>query len=1848
MRSITSCLLIAFSVLLLSSCFPDRSTRGEKRSTAAKIQTASDARAANLFTAGRSDLLENVLQQKATQSDYGKLPLYFEENRGQADRRVSFLARGAGYDFFLTPNEAVMVFTKSDKGAEMSAKNISAMRSDLRLAKKPESITRDVVRMTFVGSKKNPAITGVDLQSGRSNYFKGKNSREWRTNIPHYSRVAYKELYPGIDVVYYGSQNKLEYDLVVAATSDPSQIRLRMSGAKRLSLDKDGNLVVTTETGEFKQMRAIAHQQIGEERKQVSTRYEIGSDSTIKIVLGDYDKTTELVIDPLIDYSTFLGGSSADVVKDIATDSSGNLFATGFTTSTNFPTTVGAYRTTKVGLTDAFIFKLNPTGTTILYSTFIGSTGEDFGNSIAIDASGNAYITGETRASGFPTMNPRQSNYGGGTSDCFITKLNSTGSGLVYSTYHGGSLLDLCNGIALDSSSNAYVTGWTGSTNFPVASAYQPTLTPDAPGGPGSSAIDAFVSKLNSAGNTLTYSTYLGGGEADQGRGIAVDSAGSAYVAGYTFSDDFDLANPFQSVRGGFWLNQDVFVTKFSPAGNTLVYSTYLGGHLPDATGCFPFCVDDSGDDAYDIAVDSQGAAYVVGYANSTDFPTASAFQGSHQSINNGSDAIVTKLNPQGNTLAFSTYLGGGAADVAYGVTVDNSGNVYVTGKTSSTNFPMASSVQPTSGGGEEVFVTKFNSNGQSLAFSSYLGGSANDVGNTVAVDSSGNIFVAGQTFSTNFPTSTPAQSTNAGAGDGFVTKLTFAPGYDISGQVTKPDGSPAVSVTITLTGGQSRQTTTNASGQYSFPSLPSGRNYTITPSSGIYTFVPANQTVTNLSANQIVNFVVEVYAISGTVMDPTGAPLPLTRIDLTGSVTSAVLTGPDGNYSFINLPGGSYTLTPSKVDPVLTYTFTPPTYTFNNLLSSQTANFVVSSIVTTEISPLADAYVQDGASAGINFGTATTLKSETDSQLNNGKNFDSYLKFDLSTINRNIQTAKIRITASSSTSGAVTTAAYSVASVGWIESGAGSITWTNKPPKGASPILGSNTAITGTTQAVYDVDVTPYIKTEKAAGRNLVSLALHNPTASTLVMTANSREAATGKPKLVVTTTGFPNAAPTIAMTSPANGTSFIAPAAVTVSAIATDIDGTISRVDFYDGTTLIGNATTPVSGSTYSMNWSNVAAGAYALTAIAFDNLGAQRMAVPVSITINPANIPPAVSITSPTNNTTIGAGSNISVSASADDPDGSITQVEFFYGTTSIGTDTTPSNGNSYSVNWNNIPTGVHSVTARATDNNGGITTSAPITVRGVGQIAFSPTADSYVQDGGSASTNFGTATELRSQVGSAGSNRETYLKFDITAATGIEKAVLRLSGALNDASGTNVQANVYPIATTTWVESGSGSITWNNKPAAGGSLLASSIVVNNTEKWYEFDLTSYIQTEKTAGRNTVSFVVKGAAVSSPYIKFNSKEATTNQPQLTMLTTQTRSVLFAVGSTSLVPGDTAIQSRLVSLGFTVTLKVPGSNQNSAIKPTDADGKALVLISSTVNAANVTNKLKNIPVPVLNWEFDVADDFGMTNTGSGVDFGTATNQQNLNLTNLTHPMSAGLSSPVQATTALSSFTWGKPNANAIGIAVLPSDATRFAIFGYETGAGMFGLPAPSRRIGFFLTDATGNVLATGGQALFDAAVKWASRVDTLPLIGGLSPTSGPVGTLVTINGANFGATQGTSAVAFNGTAAAVTSWNTTSISTTVPVGATTGNVIVTVNGFPSNGFLFSVTTPNGDSDGDGLPDSWEMAYFGNLSQGANGDPDGDGVSNLNEYLQGRNPTKGTVSNPSAVDLRVFTPLEP
>ena len=660
---------------------------------------------------------------------YGKLPLRFEANQGQTDSRVQFLSRGSGYTLFLTPTEAVLTLRQ---GKETGVRSQESEDDSA------------VLRMKLVGANPASRATGLVEMPGKSNYFIGNDPNEWRKNVPNYAKVRYEEVYPGVDLVYYGNQRQLEYDFVVAPGADLRAIRLDFEGAQRVEIDPQGDLVLHTGAGEVRQHKPIVYQEVAGAIKAVDGHYVRKGEKAVGFEVASYDARHPLIIDPVLVYSTYLGGSGSDDGNGIAVDSSGSAYVVGNTASTNFPT-ASPLQASSGGGNDVFVVKLNPTGSALVYSTYLGGSNSDFGDSIAVDASGNAYVTGETSSTNFPTASPLQAAFGG-SSDAFVAKLNASGSALVYSTYLGGSFSDAGNGIAVDSSGNAYVTGETSSTNFPTVNPFQATYV---------SGGDAFVAKLNASGNALVYSTYLGGGGDDRGLGITVDSSGNGYVAGRTTSTNFPTANALQAAFGG---TGDAFVAKLNASGSALVYSTYLGGSSSDFGN------------SNSIAVDSAGNAYVTGLTASTNFPTASPLQAAS---GGGQDAFVAKLNSAGSALIYSTYLGSGGNEAGQGIAVDSSGNAYVVGGTISTNFPTISPFQAANGGSIDVFVTKLNAAGSALVYSTYLGGSGNEAGRGIAVDSSGNAYLTGQTQSADFPTANPAQASfGGGTFDAFVAKI--------------------------------------------------------------------------------------------------------------------------------------------------------------------------------------------------------------------------------------------------------------------------------------------------------------------------------------------------------------------------------------------------------------------------------------------------------------------------------------------------------------------------------------------------------------------------------------------------------------------------------------------------------------------------------------------------------------------------------------------------------------------------------------------------------------------------------------------------------------------------------------------------------------------------------------------------------------------------------------------------------------------------------------------------------------------------------------------------------------------
>jgi Beta-propeller repeat len=706
-----------------------------------------------------------------TISGYDATLMRFEPNVGQAPSSVQYLARGTGYGVALTASGTILKLRQAETAS---------------------------LRVSLVGARANPTLRPERRQQSISNYFVGNDPAKWHRRVPNYAAVRYEQVYPGIDWVVYGNPQHLEYDFVVSPHTDPGQIGLSVAGADRIRVDANGDLVIKVGDTTLRQLKPVVYQTGGDGVRQSVDAHYILDRQHFAFALGAYDPRRPLIIDPELVYSTYLGGSQGyGGASAAAVDGAGDLYLAGSTTSTDFPLAAALQAANGDSpTTTAFVSKFNPSGTALLYSTYLGgnSTSSSWGGwatAIAVDAAGNAYLTGYTSAADFPTVNPYQAvnpaAATGGT-NAFVVKIDPTGAALVYSTYLGGSdpagcfALSTGSGIAIDGSGSAYVVGQTHSSNFPTVNAFQAiTHLQETNGGsapqvnsPGvacAGQITPVVTKLSPSGDTLVYSTYLGPtGNGNAATAVATDSSGSAYVVGVTASSGFPTVAAFQPASNAQGFPATGFVTKFSPAGTTLVYSTYLGGSNTDSPA--------------GVAVDASGEAYVTGSTTSQDFPVVKPLQPQNNSTqpltNGGMNAFITKFDASGDALVFSTYLGGSNNDRAGSIALDSDGNAYVAGSAYSQDFPTANALQTSNNGfahgASNAFISVVNATGSTLEFSTYLGGSGSDGDNArgIAVDSTRNIYVAGDASSADFPTMAPFQSMKATTAPfvAFATKI--------------------------------------------------------------------------------------------------------------------------------------------------------------------------------------------------------------------------------------------------------------------------------------------------------------------------------------------------------------------------------------------------------------------------------------------------------------------------------------------------------------------------------------------------------------------------------------------------------------------------------------------------------------------------------------------------------------------------------------------------------------------------------------------------------------------------------------------------------------------------------------------------------------------------------------------------------------------------------------------------------------------------------------------------------------------------------------------------------------------
>jgi len=780
-----------------------RQTAGSARS--ANEESANrlpDSRAARHETSPHPDLPHSNTPARSHAQALPTLPLRFIANAGQSDPAVRFTVQGAGHTIFFTRDE--IVFSAAALETRASGRELfdepDPIPHPRRKTRSSQPKSRSsIVRLRFLGANPRPTIEGLSPMRGAANFFLGNDPADWRANVPTYQAVAYRDLYPGVDLVYRGTEGYLKSEFLIAPGTDPSLIQMAYSGLESVSLREDGALVLQTPLGELIEQAPLIYQQTNGVRQIIPGGYVLlpadltgfqnlsGLEYHVGFQATAYDPTRPLVIDPALVYASYLGGSGADNGSSIAVDGAGNIYVTGKTASSDFPTRY-AMDTSLGGTSDVFVTQIiSVNGAyTYGYSTYIGGAGDDGATGIAVDSAGNAYVTGVTKSGNFPTWHAIDPTLGG-SQDAFVTQIISV-SGvytLGYSTYLGGSNQETAWGIAVDGMGNACVSGETISNDFPTRNAVDATF-----GG----FSDAFVTQIVSASGVYTYgySTYLGGTSMDYGHGIAVDGAGNTYVTGRTESSDFPTYRAIQPTSRGGW---EGFVTQIISAsgGYAYGYSSYLGGS--------------SHDSGNGIAVDGAGNIYVTGGTSSSDFPTYRAVQpaygGGGGDMYTG-DAFVTQIISAGGayTYGYSTYLGGNNSDVGSRLTVDETGNAYVSGETTSPNFPTRHAIQLSYGGGvHDAFVTQIIAVGgvYTYGYSTYLGGSDWDHGRGIAVDGAGNAYVTGYTQSGNFPTRGAIQPSHGGSGDAFIVRLSGHADLAISKTVAPATVGPGWAITYTL-----------------------------------------------------------------------------------------------------------------------------------------------------------------------------------------------------------------------------------------------------------------------------------------------------------------------------------------------------------------------------------------------------------------------------------------------------------------------------------------------------------------------------------------------------------------------------------------------------------------------------------------------------------------------------------------------------------------------------------------------------------------------------------------------------------------------------------------------------------------------------------------------------------------------------------------------------------------------------------------------------------------------------------------------------------------------------------------
>jgi hypothetical protein len=1187
-----------------------------------EYQTAESHITATRISTGQEQLVASSSKSEVS-ANYGRLPIYFEPNVGQSDESVRYLAHGHGYSLALKDTETVIALRRQRSNKGSAGQTAFSMKID--------------------GANVRPKISGMDLTEARSNYLIGNDPAGWHADVPNFAKVRYENVLDGVDAVYYGNGQQLEYDFVVAPGADPAKIKLNFTGIRGAKIEKKtGDLILATPTGSIKQLRPIAYQDDDRGRTDVAVAYNLVKDRetySVTFDLGEYDRDRTLVIDPILAYGSYLGGSLFDEGRGVAVDAQGNAYVVGTSASRNFPTTPGTIKPTLLPSEggnqywyDAFVSKVNPTGTALVYSTYFGGrNGSETGSGVTVDNAGNALISGTTMSNDLPVVNAYQPTFGG-TDDAFAAKLNATGSAIIYSTYLGGNNTDLGGRIALNrTTGDAVFAGTTSSPNFPTTpGAFKERLCDGTPGScNGIFYSGSYLVKLSTNGN-IVFSTLFDAAVND----VVLDANDNALFGGSVSGTTFP-ATPggFQTTNSG---GIEGFLAKMNPAGTApLVYGTYLGGGLQS-------------DRVTGVAIDGEGNMYATGRTENTGFPTTAGVL--DRTFNGVEDGFVTKLNPAGSALVYSTFFGGPGKDQPFAIDLAPNGDAFIAGETlSGANFPLRNSINGTNG---SIFVSRLSADASSIVFSSLLGvGGAYDL----VTDAAGNAYATGQT--TSFQVTNEAfqimkgdPSAASSVKDAFIVKLAptdeNAPMFTISGTVTDPTQFGNYQpITVTLTGAVNRSIVLpygNGSGviPYAFGSLPAGGNYTVTARKIGFVTTPESVEFTNLQANQFADFTIQAnqqpegvitspahgatynapatITIQATASDPDGDPI--TKVDFyaysssRGNLHIGTDMAAPYEITWENVPVDTWSLSAIPTDshglagystPVV-HVFVVDASPLNVSITSPTEGQTFTEggyvPIAVTVSPSVDHHVEVRTQTGELIAWLTHAPWQTTWRVMNTGDY-TLIATAFSTQGQQVDSAPVHISVhplNHRLSGRIYNSVSNVGIAG--------VTVDLVCPSSPSVHVTTTTDSTGNYLFTDlgltpndSVTITPSIAgyTLEPADRSIGFLGYIDWT--------NLNFAATQ-------VTGI-----SVSMTSPVDGQTYVAPATVHFEAEASTTNGSIARVNFYkrDGvnTVLLGSDTS----APYAFDWTGVGAGIYFVFVEAVDNTNNVARSGEARITVN-----------------------------------------------------------------------------------------------------------------------------------------------------------------------------------------------------------------------------------------------------------------------------------------------------------------------------------------------------------------------------------------------------------------------------------------------------------------------------------------------------------------------------------------------------------------------------------------------------------------------------------------------------